>query len=144
MAPASRSARPPAGLALSTLIQPGVTDFTLDIYEYTGSFGSGPSTLSLASVGAVGATNGGTMTITTNVGSAGTIGWAGNGLYPDQVSLQPADYVEYTGDVPLTSTLLSVSLGAPVPEPASVGLLGFALLAVAALRFRPARPGVAA
>ncbi|MBW4092090.1 MAG: hypothetical protein HIU82_13430 [Proteobacteria bacterium] len=127
------------GGALSSLVEPGVSDFTLDIYEYTGSFGSGPFTLSFASVSSVGSTGGGTVSISPSNGSGGVIGWPGNGSFPPYLSLTASNYVEYAGDVPLTSALTSVSLGVPVPEPASFGLLAFALLAVAAIRFRPVR-----
>ncbi len=130
----------PGGGALSALVQPGVTDFTVDLFEYTGSsFGAGPATLSFASVSSVGGTDGGTVAITTSNGSVGTIGWPGSGSYPEDLSLTPSNLVEYNGDAPLTTTLTSVSVGAPVPEPASFGLMAFALLAVAAIRFRPVR-----
>lgn len=130
----------PGGGALSTLVQPGVTDFTVDLFEYTGSsIGAGPATLSFASVSSVGGTDGGTVTIAPSNGSGGTIGWPGSGPYPEHLSLTASSYVEYNGDAPLTTTLTSVSVGAPVPEPASFGLVAFALLAVAAIRFRPVR-----
>ena len=64
---------------------------------------------------------------------------AGNGSYPDYLSLTASNYVDVPWRCAADDYPTSVSVGAPVPEPASFGLMAFALLAVAAIRFRPVR-----
>ena len=127
---------------LGSEIQPSYADVTVDLFEYTGSsFFSGSNTITSAHLTAVGTTNGGTATITAYYPPSGgttsqfVIGLPGSGKNPS-VSLTPTNTVEYSMDVPLTTGLVTVTYGTPVPAPGPLGLMVVGLLAAAVVRYR--------
>jgi len=62
------------------------------------------------------------------------------GSYPQSVSFNPVNSVEFSMDIPLSGTLNTVTYGGtPVPEPGALGLLAVSLLMMGAVRFRTAR-----
>ena len=116
-------------------------DVTVDLFEYTGATqGSGPNTITTASLTANGPTTGGTATVTAYYNPGPTtiqsiIGLPGSGKNPS-VSLTPTNNVEYGMDVPLTAGLVTVTFGTPVPAPGPLGLMVVGLLAAAVVRYR--------
>ena len=129
---------------LASEIQTNFADVSVDLFEYSGgSFAVGANTITSAHLTAVGTTNGGTATVTAYYPPNGSttsqfvIGLPGSGKNPS-VSLTPTNTVEYNMDVPLTTGLVTVTYGTPVPAPGPLGLLVVGLMAAAFVRYRSA------
>ena len=126
---------------LGSEIQPGVTDITIDLFEYSGgTFFSGPATIGHAHLSSVGTTAGGTSTVNLydtngNITGTYTIGLSGSSVQ-SAVSFTPVNTVEYQMDVPLTTGLVTVTYGTPVPEPSGAPLVVLGLLGLAFVRRR--------
>ena len=131
---------------LGSEIQLPSKDVTITLFEYSGgSYGVGATTITSAHLTAVGTTNGGTATVTAYYPPfiippntvQYTIGLPGSGKNPS-VSLTPTNTVEYGMDVPLTTGLVTVTYGTPVPAPGPLGRMVVGLLAAAVVRYRSA------
>ena len=127
---------------LGSEIQGTATDITIDLFEYTGNNSNygGPATIGSAHLSSVGTTAGGTATVNLyntsgSITNSYTIGLAGSSVQ-SAVSFTPVNTVEYQMDVPLTTGLVTVSYGTPVPEPGSAAMVGLGLLAVVFVRRR--------
>ena len=126
---------------LGSEIQGGASDITIDLFEYTGSsYLTGAATIGAAHLSSVGTTAGGTSTVNVydtngNVTGTYTIGLSGSN-YPSAVSFTPVNTVEYQMDVPLTTGLVTVTYGTPVPEPSGASLVVLGVLGLAFARRR--------
>ena len=126
---------------LGSEISNGASDVTIDLFEYTGStFFTGSATIGSAHLSSVGTTAGGTSTVylynaSGNVTNTYSIGLSGSNVQ-SAVSFTPVNTVEYSMDVPLTTGLVTVTYGTPVPEPSGASLVGLGLLGVAFIRRR--------
>ena len=129
----------------SVFISGTVTDLTVDVTATTANGLNGIGGASVAASGTIGVTTGGTGTVFPGGSFGGlgsfTVGLPGSGgTYPQSVSFNPVNSVEFQMDIPLSGTLNTVTYGGtPVPEPGALGLLAVSLLMMGAVRFRTAR-----
>ena len=132
------SPAPPPFPSIASIAGSG-TDFTVQLNELATSGSIGTATLS---------SNGGSGSDSATVfKSSGVVNGTtanssvGNAfsLYPGSISFTPVNDVVYHMDNSVTAGLVSVSIGQPVPEPASLGILALALLLTAAVRLRTVR-----
>jgi hypothetical protein len=137
---AAPSGTPESFQPLSNLLTSTVTDFSVNLVEFDTA-----GSISSATLSAIGGTNGGTASIQNDTNpqaptAIGTIGLPGSNTV-GSISFTGVSTVGYNMDVPLTTTLVSVSFGAPVPtpEPASAALLAFGLLLTAVVSMRAVR-----
>jgi len=131
---------------LSSVFASGsVTDLTVDVTATTANGLNGIGGASVAASGTIGVTSGGTGTVFPGGSFSGLgsfiIGLPGSGgTYPQSVSFNPVNSVEFSMDIPLSGTLNTVTYGGtPVPEPGALSLLAVSLLMMGAVRFRAAR-----
>ena len=129
----------------SVFVSGSVTDLTVDVTATTNNGLNGIGGASVAASGTIGVTSGGTGTVFPGGSFSGlgsfTVGLPGSGgTYPQSVSFNPVNSVEFQMDIPLSGTLNTVTYGGtPVPEPGALGLLAVSLLMMGAVRFRTAR-----
>ena len=118
----------------------GSSDFSVTIEEFTAD---SSNSISSATMSVIGGSASDTALVTATVSGSPINGAAQNSTVGNAVSLtyakpyitfSPTNDVMYHMDINVTSGLVSVSGGTPVPEPGALALVATALLATAAVR----------